>query len=113
VAFILVTAVGAFMDDKTLGKGFMSNPDLKPQFSSNTKFADVMGAPACAFVACPPARQLVLAASWPAGRQVQCRQGEWSTWPGSLQLLMPVVCRAHQTKAWTRPRLSWRRLSST
>ncbi len=43
MAFILVTAVGAFLDDKTLSKGFMSNPDLKPQFHSNTKFDDVMG----------------------------------------------------------------------
>jgi ATP-dependent metalloprotease len=45
VAFILVTAVGAFLDDKSgLGKSLMSNPDLKPQFNSSTKFADVMGA---------------------------------------------------------------------
>ncbi|KAI8474590.1 MAG: peptidase family M41-domain-containing protein [Monoraphidium minutum] len=43
LAFILVTAVGAFLDEKSLTKGMMSNPDLKPQLESNTKFADVKG----------------------------------------------------------------------
>jgi hypothetical protein len=37
LAFILVTAVGAFLDEKSLTKGMMSNPDLKPQMESNTK----------------------------------------------------------------------------
>jgi ATP-dependent metalloprotease len=38
LAFILVTAVGAFLDEKSLGKGLlMSNPDLKPQMDSSTK----------------------------------------------------------------------------
>ncbi|KAJ9515052.1 hypothetical protein QJQ45_012578 [Haematococcus lacustris] len=44
--FIFVTCLGALMDDKGLmGKGLMnmSSPDLKPQYNSNTKFADVMG----------------------------------------------------------------------
>jgi len=26
-----------------MSKGFMNNPELKPQFDSNTKFADVKG----------------------------------------------------------------------
>jgi hypothetical protein len=38
LAFILVTAVGAFLDEKSLTKGMMSNPDLKPQMESNTKW---------------------------------------------------------------------------
>jgi ATP-dependent metalloprotease len=37
LAFILVTAVGAFLDEKSLTKGMMSSPDLKPQMESNTK----------------------------------------------------------------------------
>jgi ATP-dependent metalloprotease len=41
--FILVTCLTTLLDDKGLmGKG-LSNPDLKPQFSSNTKFTDVKG----------------------------------------------------------------------
>lgn len=43
VAFILVTAVGAFLDEKALGKGLLNNPDMKPQFNSSTKFNDVKG----------------------------------------------------------------------
>jgi ATP-dependent metalloprotease len=42
--FILVTCLSTLLDDKGLmGKGLMSNPDLKPQFASNTKFDDVKG----------------------------------------------------------------------
>lgn len=38
LAFILVTAVGAFLDEKSLGKGLlMSNPDVKPQVDSSTR----------------------------------------------------------------------------
>ena len=37
LAFILVTAVGAFLDEKSLTKGMMSSQDLKPQMESNTK----------------------------------------------------------------------------
>jgi ATP-dependent metalloprotease len=38
LAFILVTAVGAFVDEKALGKGLlMNNPDIKPQTESSTK----------------------------------------------------------------------------
>ncbi|WIA35051.1 hypothetical protein OEZ86_003540 [Tetradesmus obliquus] len=44
LAFILVTAVGAFVDEKALGKGLLSsNPDIKPSTDSSTKFADVKG----------------------------------------------------------------------
>ncbi len=43
MAFILVSAIGALVDDKALGKGLLSNPDLKPQFNSTTRFADVKG----------------------------------------------------------------------
>lgn len=37
LAFILVTAVGAFLDEKTLSKGLLNNPDMKPQFDSTTR----------------------------------------------------------------------------
>jgi ATP-dependent metalloprotease len=39
LAFILVTAVGAFLDEKNLGKGLglMNNPDMKPMMESSTK----------------------------------------------------------------------------
>jgi ATP-dependent metalloprotease len=38
LAFILVTAVGAFVDEKALGKGLlMNNPDIKPSTDSSTK----------------------------------------------------------------------------
>ncbi|KAF6262260.1 membrane AAA-metalloprotease [Scenedesmus sp. NREL 46B-D3] len=44
LAFILVTAVGAFVDEKALGKGLLSsNPDIKPSTDSSTKFDDVKG----------------------------------------------------------------------
>jgi ATP-dependent metalloprotease len=48
LAFILVTAGSALIEDRSLSKGFASkglssNPDLKPQFANNTKFSDVMG----------------------------------------------------------------------
>lgn len=42
-AFIIVTCLSTLLDDKGLAKGLMSNPELKPQHNSNTKFADVMG----------------------------------------------------------------------
>ncbi len=42
-AFILVTCLGTLLDDKGLTKSFLNNPDLKPQMSSSTRFADVKG----------------------------------------------------------------------
>lgn len=43
LAFIAVTAVGAFLDDKAISKSFLNNPNLKPQLVSTTKFDDVKG----------------------------------------------------------------------
>jgi hypothetical protein len=48
MAFVAITAINAYMGDMPskglMSKGLASNPDLKPQLSSSTKFADVMGA---------------------------------------------------------------------
>jgi ATP-dependent metalloprotease len=43
LAFIGVTAVGAFLDEKALSKGLLNSPDLTPQLDSSTRFADVKG----------------------------------------------------------------------
>jgi ATP-dependent metalloprotease len=37
LAFVLVTAAGAFLDEKTLGKGLVNSPELKPMTESKTK----------------------------------------------------------------------------
>jgi ATP-dependent metalloprotease len=38
LAFVLVTAVGAFLDEKTLMKGgVLNNPDMKPSLETTTK----------------------------------------------------------------------------
>lgn len=43
LAFIFVSAAGTFIDEKGLGNRITGNPDVKPQFHSDTKFSDVKG----------------------------------------------------------------------
>jgi hypothetical protein len=114
MAFVAITAINAFMGDTSTNKGLMSkglasNPDLKPQFSSNTKFADVMGAlRTCLLTHAFASLHELCRARLLAVSQVRCS--------GSAAAAVPEpCCRAHPApvQAWTRPRLSWRRLWST
>mmetsp|Transcript_21683 Transcript_21683/g.60293 ORF Transcript_21683/g.60293 Transcript_21683/m.60293 type:complete len:661 (+) Transcript_21683:653-2635(+) len=43
LAFLVLSGIGAMFEDRGLGRGMMSNPDVRPQLESKTKFADVKG----------------------------------------------------------------------
>ncbi len=87
--FILVTCLGTLLDDKGLmSKGFMNNPDLKPQFSSNTKFADVKGVDE-------------------AKHELEEVRGEGRG--GGWGSQSDVWGEARQGRAWTGPSTRWRR----
>jgi hypothetical protein len=43
VAFLLLSGLGALMEEKGLSRGMLANPDMKPQLETTTKFADVKG----------------------------------------------------------------------
>ncbi len=43
VAFLLLSGLGALMEEKGLSRGMLANPDMKPQVETTTKFADVKG----------------------------------------------------------------------
>ncbi len=43
VAFLLLSGLGALMEEKGLSRGMLANPDMKPQIETATKFADVKG----------------------------------------------------------------------
>ena len=43
VAFLLISGVGALVEERGIGKGILNNPDMRPQLETGTKFADVKG----------------------------------------------------------------------
>lgn len=43
VAFLLLSGLGALVEEKGLSRGMLANPDMKPQLETTTKFADVKG----------------------------------------------------------------------
>lgn len=43
VAFLVLSGLGALMEEKGLSRGILANPDMKPNTESTTKFADVKG----------------------------------------------------------------------
>jgi hypothetical protein len=43
VVFLLMSGLGALFEDRGLPRGILNNPDMRPQFESKTKFADVKG----------------------------------------------------------------------
>ena len=43
VAFLLISGVGALVEERGIGKGILNNPDMRPQLETKTKFADVKG----------------------------------------------------------------------
>lgn len=43
VAFLVLSGVGALVEDRGLTKGILNNPDMRPQLETKTKFADVKG----------------------------------------------------------------------
>mmetsp|Transcript_12806 Transcript_12806/g.38653 ORF Transcript_12806/g.38653 Transcript_12806/m.38653 type:complete len:698 (-) Transcript_12806:2204-4297(-) len=43
VAFVVISGLGALMEEKGLSRGMLANPDMKPQMETTTKFADVKG----------------------------------------------------------------------
>ena len=44
VAFLLISGVGALVEERGLGKGILNNPDMRPQVdTSKTRFDDVKG----------------------------------------------------------------------
>ena len=57
VAFVVLSGVGALMEERGLTKGILNNPDMRPQIEMKTRFADVKGVDeakvetACAFPA--------------------------------------------------------------
>ena len=58
VAFVVLSGVGALMEERGLTKGILNNPDMRPQIEMKTRFADVKGVDeakvACPFCTCPP-----------------------------------------------------------
>ncbi len=38
-----MSGLGALFEDRGLPRGILNNPDMRPQFESKTKFADVKG----------------------------------------------------------------------
>lgn len=43
IAFLVLSGLGALMEDKGLSRGVLANPDMTPTVESTTKFADVKG----------------------------------------------------------------------
>lgn len=43
VVFVVISGFGALFEDRGLPRGILNNPDMRPQFESKTKFADVKG----------------------------------------------------------------------
>ena len=43
VVFVVMSGIGALFEDRGLPRGILNNPDMRPQFESKTKFADVKG----------------------------------------------------------------------
>ncbi|BDA41445.1 ATP-dependent zinc metalloprotease FTSH 4, mitochondrial [Coccomyxa sp. Obi] len=43
VAFLVLSGVGALVEERGLTKGILNNPDMRPQLETKTKFADVKG----------------------------------------------------------------------
>lgn len=43
VVFLLMSGLGALFEDRGLPRGILNNPDMRPQYESKTKFADVKG----------------------------------------------------------------------
>ena len=43
VAFVVLSGVGALMEERGLTKGILNNPDMRPQIEMKTRFADVKG----------------------------------------------------------------------
>ena len=43
IMFVVISGLGAFLEEKGLGKGLMQQPDMRPQIDGKTKFADVKG----------------------------------------------------------------------
>ena len=44
VAFLLISGVGALVEERGLGKGILHNPDMRPQVDAGkTRFEDVKG----------------------------------------------------------------------
>ena len=43
VAFVVLSGVGALMEERGLTKGILNNPDMRPQMEMKTRFADVKG----------------------------------------------------------------------
>ena len=52
VAFVVLSGVGALMEERGLTKGILNNPDMRPQIEMKTRFADVKGVDE-AKVVCP------------------------------------------------------------
>ena len=43
MAFVVLSGVGALMEERGLTKGILNNPDMRPQMEMKTRFADVKG----------------------------------------------------------------------
>jgi len=43
LAFLLISGLGALVEDRGIGRGMLSSPDVQPQLDSKTRFADVKG----------------------------------------------------------------------
>ena len=41
--FVVISGLGAFLEEKGLGKGLIQQPDMRPQIDGKTKFKDVKG----------------------------------------------------------------------
>ena len=52
LALLIMSGLGALVEERGLSRGILNNPDLRPQTETRTRFADVKGvdeAKVCAF----------------------------------------------------------------
>ena len=43
LALLIMSGLGALVEERGLSKGILNNPDLRPQTETRTRFADVKG----------------------------------------------------------------------
>ena len=43
VMFVIISGLGALMEERGLSRGILNSPDMRPQLDGKTKFADVKG----------------------------------------------------------------------
>ncbi len=52
VMFVIISGLGALMEERGLSRGILNSPDMRPQLESKTRFADVKGVDEAKVTAC-------------------------------------------------------------